>query len=76
MILALISFIVRAVGRSENPGVQVSKISRLTNGRFTTISSHFFGHLHYIFHRTEIQTVTYFEARNDCETAMCQSTYF
>ena len=27
----------------------VSKRSKLTNGRFTTISSHFFGHLIYLF---------------------------
>ena len=56
----VLPLIVRAVGRSENPGVQeegVSKISRLINGRFTTISSHFFGDLHYIFHKTEIPTV-------------------
>ena len=35
----------------------VSKISRLTNGCFTTISSHFFGYPHNILHKTEIQMI-------------------
>ena len=35
----------------------VSKRSRVTNDWFTTIFSHLFGHLHNIFHKTEIQMV-------------------
>ena len=44
-------------GQSRDYLEGVSIISRLINGRFTTISCNFFGHLHYIFHKIEIQTV-------------------